>query len=177
MPRLVAACVALALLAAASAARAADPGLKTIVVVRHAEAEPESVGPQRQLTAQGQRRAQELARVLGETPLEAVYSTPLPRTRLTAEPLARAAGAPLIELGDTPRTLAALGAAPWGSTTVVVGHSNTVPDLVAGLTHRPFPAGLAVTHDRIWIMTVARDGQVSVTRLRYGEPDALPPPR
>jgi phosphohistidine phosphatase SixA len=169
--------LALVLLVSLPAHAAGDLSLKTIVVVRHAEAEPESAGPQRQLTAQGQKRAQELARVLAETPLKAVYSTQLARSRLTAEPVARAAGAPLIALEDTGKTLAALSAAPWGSTTVVVGHSNTVPDIVAGVTHQPFPANLPVTHDRIWIMTLARDGQVSVVRLRYGEPDAMPPPQ
>jgi broad specificity phosphatase PhoE len=171
MTRLLAPALLLSLLPSVTAA-AVDPALKTIVVVRHAEAEPESAGPQRQLTTQGQRRAQELARVLGETPLEAVYSTGLARSKLTAEPVAKAARVPITTIDDTRKTIAALGAAPWGSTTVVVGHSNTVPDIVAGLTQRPFPANLPVTHDRIWIMTVARDGQVQVVRLRYGEPDA-----
>jgi len=43
----------LSLLVSATASAAGDPGLKTIVVVRHAEAEPETAGPQRLLTAQG----------------------------------------------------------------------------------------------------------------------------
>ena len=159
----------------ATAPALAAGGLKTFVVVRHAEAEPESAGPQRQLTPLGQRRALDLARLLGETPVKAVYSTQYARTRLTAEPVARAAGAPLVTVEDIPRTVAALAAAPWGSTTVVVGHSNTVPEIVAALSHQPFPANLPVTHDRIWVLTVARDGAVQVVRLRYGAPDHPPP--
>lgn len=162
--------------AAPAAAAPGNPALKTIVVVRHAEAEPESAGPQRQLTSDGEKRAQELARVLGEQPLAAVYATQYARTRLTAEPVARASGARVVTLDDTPKTIAAVEAAPWGSTTVVVGHSNTVPQIVAGLTHQPFPANLPVTHDRMWLVTVARDGSVAAVRIRYGAPDAAPPP-
>jgi broad specificity phosphatase PhoE len=112
--------------------------------------------------------------MFGETPLKTVYATPYARTRLTAEPVARATGAPVVTLDDTRKTIAALAAAPWGSTTVVVGHSNTVPEIVAGLTHEPFPSNLPVTHDRIWLLTLSRDGAVSVVRLRYGAPDAPP---
>lgn len=167
-PALLALCLA--------APAAAAPGLKTFVVIRHAEAEPESAGPQRHLTADGERRARELARVLGEQPLTAVYATQYARTKLTAEPVARASGARVVEVDDTPKTIAALESAPWGSTTVVVGHSNTVPQIVAGLTHQPYPTDQPVTHDRMWLVTVARDGSISAVRMRYGAPDALPPP-
>src|SRR5687767_9939468 len=109
----------------AGAAPRSGPGLKTFIIVRHAEAEPESAGPQRPLSGVGRERALELARVLGDTPLTAVYSSLLPRSRLTAEPVARTAGVPLLPLEDTQKTLEALAAARWGTTVVVVGHSNT----------------------------------------------------
>ncbi len=163
------------IVACTTVAEAAEPGTKTIVIVRHAESEPEAAGPQRKLSARGARRARELARVLGEAPLSAIYSTVLARTRLTAEPLARVAGAPLIPFETTDKTLAALAEAPWGTTLVVVGHSNTVPQLVAGLTKQPYPASDPVTHDQMWLVTLTREGGAATLRMRYGAPDDAPP--
>jgi broad specificity phosphatase PhoE len=164
--------IVIAIASTAAAAGDPSPAVKTIVVVRHAEAEPDSVGPDRPLNPQGRQRALELARVLGESRPTAVYTTPLPRSRLTAEPLARAAGAPVIALDDTAKTLAALAAAPWGTTLVVIGHSNTVPQLVSGLTRQPFPANEKVAHDRMWVITLGRDGAISTLQLRYGPVDS-----
>jgi probable phosphoglycerate mutase len=48
------------------------------------------------LSAQGRREAEALAARLSSEGLEAVYASPLQRTRETAEPIAAAAGAPLI---------------------------------------------------------------------------------
>lgn len=152
-----------------------DLGRKTVVVFRHAEAEPESAGPQRQLTGRGQERALAMAQLLGDTAVTTIYTTKLARTRLTAEPLARARNVPLVELEDVTATMTAVAAAPWGSTLVVVGHSNTVPQIVAGLSGQPFPAGLAVTHDQMWVVTLDRGGSASTLRLSYGGPDVPAP--
>jgi broad specificity phosphatase PhoE len=161
---------ALLLLLVPAVAAAAGPGMKTIVVVRHAEAAPAPEGGDPPLSADGRARAEELARVLGDSGVRAVYQTHLARNRQTAEPLARRLGARQAVVDETGATLAAVAAEPWGATVLVVGHSNTVPQILAGLTGQPFPEHEAVGFDAMWIVSLSRDGGVSLVRLRYGAP-------
>jgi broad specificity phosphatase PhoE len=151
---------------------AAPAGVKTIVIVRHAEAEATQPGGDPPLTADGRSRAAELARVLGDTPMRSVYSTHYQRTRLTGEGLVRSGDKPIV-IDDVPGTLKALRAEPWGATALVVGHSNTVPELIRGLTGHALPDTEPIVFDRIWIVTLARDGAPSLLRLHYGAPVAL----
>src|SRR5262245_58369084 len=58
----------------AGPAAGAGPGVKTIIVIRHAEAEHQPDGDPA-LTADGRTRAIELGRVLVDTPLHAVVRT------------------------------------------------------------------------------------------------------
>jgi phosphohistidine phosphatase SixA len=154
-------------------AAATIPGVKTIVVIRHAEAEHQPGGDP-SLTADGRMRAIELARVLVDTQLHAVYLTHYQRNHQTAAQLPRKAGEKATVIDDVPGTLTALRAVPWGTTSLVIGHSNTVPDLVRGLTGTALPAGEPIIFDRMWIVTLARDGTASLLRLHYGAPVAVP---
>ena len=65
------------------------------VIVQHAHKAAGSgdVG----LTPQGREQAAEIARRLADLSIAAVYSSPLRRARETAEPIARAAGRPVVE--------------------------------------------------------------------------------
>jgi hypothetical protein len=76
-------------------------------------------------------------------------------------------------IDDVPAILAALRAEPWGATALVIGHSNTVPELVRGLTGQAVPADEPIIFDRMWIVTMTRDGAVSLLRLHYGAPVAI----
>ncbi|HKA89081.1 MAG TPA: phosphoglycerate mutase family protein [Haliangiales bacterium] len=170
--RRAAACLALVLTFAFAARAAADAPterIKTIIVVRHAEAEPGPPGGDPQLGAAGRARALELARALADAPLRAVYSTHYARNRQTAEPLARRAGDRLRIIDDVTAILSALAAEPWGGTVLVVGHSNTVPKLLAGLVGRPIPESEPVRFDAMWIVALSRDGGASALCLHYGE--------
>lgn len=150
----------------------APPGVKTIIVVRHAEADTSQPGNDPSLSADGRTRALELARVLADTPLRAVYSTHYQRNRQTAAPLPRHAGEHPTVIDDTAATLRALRAGSWGTTSLVIGHSNTVPDLIRGLTGQALPENEPIVFDRMWIVTLARDGTTSLLRLHYGAPIA-----
>jgi len=151
---------------------AAEPAaaVKTFIVLRHAEADTSVPGKDPPLSELGRRRAEELARVVGDTPLEGIFSTNLQRTQRTAAPLAQRAGRSVTVIDDVAATVAALREEPWGATVAVVGHSNTVGKIVAGLTGRPFPAEEKVGFDQIWIVAVPREGASTVVRLRYGPP-------
>jgi len=161
--------------APAAAAPATAPGVKTIIVIRHAEAEHQPGGDPA-LTADGRTRAIELARVLVDTPLHAVYRTHYQRSRETAAQLPRKAGEKATVIEEVPATVASVRAVPWGTTSLVIGHSNTISDLLRGLTGTALPADEPVLYDRIWIVTLARDGTTSLVRLRYGAPVPVPPP-
>ena len=114
------------------------------VVVRHAE----KVGDGSQdpaLDATGRAHARALAARLAGEPLAAAYATPFRRTRDTARPAADAHAMAVRDYDpDTPAdALAAeLRRAHREGTVLVVGHSNTVPGIVAalcGCTVAPLP--------------------------------------
>jgi len=159
--------------AAESRPAAPSPGVKTIIVVRHAEAEVSPSGADPALTADGRARAFELGRTLADTQLHAVFITHYQRSRQTAEPLPRHAGEKPTVIDAVPAILTALRAEPWGATALVIGHSNTVPELVRGLTGQALPADEPIIFDRMWIVTMTRDGGTSLLRLHYGAPVAV----
>jgi broad specificity phosphatase PhoE len=138
----------------------------TVILVRHAEkaARPADDPP---LTGAGKARAKELARVLRDIRPAAVYVTQFRRTQDTARPLATAAGvtpAVVPDAGD----LAARLSKHAGKTAVVVGHSNTVPEVIRKL------GGPAVTidekeFDHLYVLTVHGPGRASLVPLRYGK--------
>jgi broad specificity phosphatase PhoE len=107
----------------------------SVYVVRHAErVDDGSEDPP--LTSEGEQRAQRLARMLAGKRGVAVYATQYQRTQGTARPTAEAWGVPITTYdGQTAADNlvdAIKGANPQG-TILIVGHSDTVPDLVAQL--------------------------------------------
>ena len=99
-----------------------------IYLVRHGEKALEGKDPD--LTPQGVQRAQNVATMLGKTGIAHVFSTPTNRTRQTAQPLAQQNGLQ-VQLYDpkTPQALVAKVKTLSGPV-LVVGHSNTLPELV-----------------------------------------------
>ncbi len=110
-----------------------------IVLVRHAEkADADSDDPG--LSAIGQTRVRALAELLAPLPLATVLVTALRRTRLTAEPAARVHDlAPIVvPFGENLKehaqaTARQLLAGPAGTVSLAVGHSNTLPLVIAEL--------------------------------------------
>lgn len=96
--------------------------------VRHAEKAPEKVDPQ--LSEAGQQRAQLLAAMLVKSGIEAIYATPYQRTQQTAKPLAKQLQLPVktYPAGEPQQLLSQLVLAR--QTSLIVGHSNTIPALV-----------------------------------------------
>jgi broad specificity phosphatase PhoE len=133
----------LALLAAALAALAAcattpAPAEPVFYVMRHLDTPAGERDPD--LTAQGQRRAALLADWFRTEQPAVIYVSDFRRTRQTAAPLAARLGlTPIVyDPGDTPALIARVRAGPLPA--LIVGHSNTVPDIVAALGGtRPAP--------------------------------------
>lgn len=148
----------------------------TFIVVRHAEkATDDSRDPS--LTATGQARAIALQQRLQDTPLRAVYSSDFKRTRDTGLPSAQAQGLEL-KLYDARLPAPALAQQlkqenPSG-VVLVVGHSNTVPDIVAALCACT-PAAMDETeYDRYSSVRISADGKATLSVNSYGAPSQSP---
>ena len=152
---------ALLLLAAAACATApGKPAAPSWYVMRHLQ---KAEGPDPALSAEGARHAQALASRFREDPPAAIYVSTTRRARETAAPLAARLGLAMKDYDprDTPGLVARVKAEP--GTVLVVGHSNTVPEIVAGLGGaRPADLGEGDYGD---IFRVRRDGSVERLRL------------
>lgn len=153
-----------------------------VLVVRHAEKVADgSADPE--LSEAGLKRAQALADVAAEAGVAAVYTTQFKRTRETARPLAERLKIPAVVVEATrenakthPAALAKQVLAKHaGQTVLVVGHSNTVPQIVGALGgRRPPDLDDATEFDRLFVVIVPKDGQAKVVKARYGEAGIKP---
>jgi len=111
---------------------AAADAAPLIFVVRHAE-KVTTGGDNPDLSVAGQKRADALARILKDSQITAVFVTEFKRTQETAAPTARAAHLSPIVLpaNDVPGLVAKLRA--LNGNALVVGHGNTIPDLMKAL--------------------------------------------
>ena len=111
---------------------AAADAVPVIVVVRHAE-KASAGGNDPELSVAGQKRAEALARILKDSQITAVFVTEFKRTQQTAAPTARAAhlSPTVLPAGDIPGLVAKLRA--LNGNALVVGHGNTIPDLMKAL--------------------------------------------
>jgi broad specificity phosphatase PhoE len=145
----------------------------TVIVIRHAE--KESVGePDPALSEAGQARAMLLVRMFGEAQgagrLDAIYVSPTLRSRATAAPLAARLGLkPMVAPADDPKALAHRALREnSGKRVMIVGHSNTVPALVAILSGREdIPKMDEHDFSTMYIVTVPRIGRANALRLSY----------
>ena len=124
-----------ALLLLSATAAAAQP---TVFVVRHAERADGGttntmMGNDPELSEAGHARAAALAATLKDAGVMAIYATEFKRTQQTAAPLAKALGITVTTVSskDTPALLERIKAATGN--VLVVGHSNSIPDVVKGL--------------------------------------------
>lgn len=142
-----------------------------IFVVRHAErADPKDDASL--LSAAGKRRAETLRHVLSAVALKAVYCTEYERTRQTAAPTAKAQGvSPTVLSSEDGKGLAeALGKLKPEEDALVVGHTDTIPDLLKALgVERPVALDSG-DYDNLFLVH-PRPGQPPEFRwLRYGAP-------
>lgn len=142
--------------------------VKTIVLVRHAEKDTAAVDPA--LSPAGERRAQALLHALGGSGISAIYVTPYRRNRDTALPLAQALGESLTVVEDVAETVRRLRAGHWGKTVLVVGHFNTLPEIIRALTGRTIPPFQQDEFDRLYVVTLTPGGLPGLVGLRFGEP-------
>ena len=135
-----------------------------IYLVRHGE---KAAGGARdpELTEMGLARARTIAAILGKAGVKAVFSTPLQRTRQTAAPLALAGGLE-VQTYD-PQAPAALVAKvkTLSGAVLVVGHSNTLTELVRLFGGVPGPDIADNEYDRLYQLIVEPNSAVTTVLL------------
>lgn len=139
-----------------------------VLLVRHAE--KISASQESGLTPEGSIRAQELSRVLADAKLDQVHSTDFVRTKNTALPIAYRLGKQIAFYypGDLKRFASRL--LKKRGRHLVVGHSNTTPELVRLLGGDPGSAiDEKAEHDRLYIITIDSCGAVSTVLIKYGQ--------
>jgi broad specificity phosphatase PhoE len=148
----------------------------TIIFVRHAEKATEPADDPG-LSEAGQRRVAELTRQLVDADvvagIDAVYATNYNRTQETARPIADALDLPIntYDASDTETVLATILKEHKGKIILVVGHSNTVPMLIANLgASKKVPPIHESEYDNIYIISIPWFGKTKTIRLRFGEP-------
>ena len=151
----------------ATAATTPD-SVTTILVVRHAEKDTTMLGSDPRLSAAGVVRSHELAQVLSEARVSAIYVTPWQRNRQTAQPLATRNRDTLIVVDAIDETVSRLRTRHRGQTVLVVGHSNTVPQIIEQLTGEKVRPFVENDYDRLYVVTLPPSGPGRLLALRYG---------
>ena len=139
----------------------------TLILVRHAEKGPEKPDPD--LTDAGRERAALLPSMLGNIEPSAVYATKYRRNQQTAAPTAKRHGLAVTEYSADKKASAFLGELLTkhpGGAVLVIGHSNTIPGMIAVLTGEP-EAGHLDSYEDLFVITFAELGRATVVHLKY----------
>ncbi|MDP7294327.1 MAG: phosphoglycerate mutase family protein [Vicinamibacterales bacterium] len=153
---------------------------EAIFIVRHAERTDRSSDST--LSADGEARAERLARHLRDAGIDAIYSTSFRRTLGTAAPLSEALGLEVQTeptLGPDPMgsddgvsryiegLVARLGERHATDRVVVVGHSNTLPALLAALGHPEEISIAGDEYDNLFVVLPQPVGPPTMLRIRF----------
>jgi len=141
----------------------------TLVLVRHAEKAEGSNPP---LTEAGLARANMLATKLKPLAIKAVYSSPYRRTEQTAQPTADLFGLAIEHYDPRQQASFARQLLNKGESALVVGHSNTIPQLFQLLGGRGNYTIAESDYSNLFIIRI--DGnKVSGQRLDMDDPISL----
>ncbi|HYC51799.1 MAG TPA: phosphoglycerate mutase family protein [Gemmatimonadaceae bacterium] len=159
-----------------TAAASAQPAM--VILVRHAE---RAAAPQADpvLTDGGAQRAVALKKALATAGVSAVVATQYQRTQLTAKPLMDSLGlTPVIVRAGNPlqahldSVAAAVRRQASGSVILVVGHSNTIPGIIAALGGPKMPDLCDDEYSFLYVMHYPAAGAPQLVIANYGAADA-----
>ena len=103
----------------------------TVFIVRHAEKADSSKDPD--LSEAGNARAKALASMLRDAGIARIFATEFKRTQQTAAPLAKMLGLEVKSLAANDSTKLVAALRDETGKALVVGHTNTIPDLIKAL--------------------------------------------
>ena len=142
----------------------------TVIVMRHAEkaATPPEDPP---LSRAGEARALELAQHFGRAPkgqgLDSIIVSEFRRTQDTVRPLANRLGIPVIVVPakDTDQAAERALDENRGGRVLIVGHSDTVPDIVMELSGEEVGPMSEAEYGIVYVVAVPRFSRAAVTRF------------
>ncbi len=134
----------------------------TIYLVRHAEKQA-AANPS--LTAIGAFRAQNIAKQLASVGITHIFSTDYKRTQQTAKPLADFLNLPIQSYDPRDLTAFAEQLKRLKGSVLVVGHSNTTPELTALLSQQKVDAIKENEYDNLYQVIIDGD-KIMLNRLR-----------
>lgn len=162
--------LAMGMVACATGTSAGGAGASTtFVLVRHAEKGTDDARDP-SLSEAGRARAARLAQLLADSPLSAAYATDYRRTRQTAQPAADGHGIVVTTYDaqvSAAEFAARLRASHAAGTVLVVGHSNTIPQLAAALSGTAAVEMRDDEFDRLYRIKVGADGRAVLSQDSY----------
>lgn len=159
--------LALVLLGLAISARA------DVFLARHAE-KKNPKDDKSLLSKAGLKRAEDLKRTMSSVDLKAVYHTEYERTKQTAAPTAAAHKLiPIVtDSGDVKGLAKALRARPSNEDVLVVGHSDTIPDVLHELGVSTTVVIGSNDYDDLFVVSPRAQGEPDFHVLHYGDAPA-----
>ena len=144
----------------------AQQSVRTVYLVRHAE--KASNADNALLSPAGMKRAECLANTLKDAGIKQIYVTNVERTQQTADPLAK-------ELKITPKILPPEDEASLvrdifyngSGNTLVVGHGNTLPVIIARMKAGKIPAIGDNDYGNLYVVTTMEGSVTPVITLHY----------
>ncbi len=134
----------------------------TIYLVRHAE---KQAGDNPALTAIGEFRAQNIAKQLASVGINHIFSTDYKRTQQTAKPLADFLKLPIQSYDPRDLTAFAEQLKSLRGSILVVGHSNTTPELTALLSQQKIDEIKENEYDNLY-QVILVDDKIILNHLR-----------
>lgn len=173
--------IAMFLVAAVCLSQTALAQPSTAILVRHAEKASQTESDP-VLSAAGVQRAKDLASALADAGVTSVITTQYQRTKLTAAPLVEAAKAKTIVVANSGNLgahiadiLAAVMARPTGDVVLVVGHSNTIPTIVAALGGPKMSNLCDSQYSMMFVLEMTGSSAPRLIRATYGAADPADP--
>lgn len=143
----------------------------TVIVVRHAE-KAAVPGDDPPLSEAGRRRAEHLAALFAAANVDAIYASGYRRAIETATPLASRLSLPVqtYDAHDSAGLAASLARRHRGQAVLVVGHSNTVPEIVHALSGHEVGELAEDRYGDVFIVVRPKWGRATVTRIYQPAP-------
>jgi 2,3-bisphosphoglycerate-dependent phosphoglycerate mutase len=140
----------------------------TIVLIRHAEKVKDGTQDPA-LSAEGKQRAVVLVKMLEQNDIASIYSTNFKRTQQTVLPIAQAKGIAVQTYHQTDLNwLQKVAKENSGKTILIVGHSNTIPEMAnALLSEKKFEQYPDTLYDQMLVIQYNEKTKPSVLVLRY----------
>jgi broad specificity phosphatase PhoE len=144
---------------------------QSVFLVRHAERADAKQGTapamasDPDLSETGRARADALAAMLKDAKIAAIVSTEYKRTQQTAAPLAKALGLTVTTIKGSNSASVVKTVRSTAGNVLIVGHSNTIPDIVKALGAPPPDAIGDDEYDNLYVLTAGTPP--TVVRLHF----------